>query len=145
MSSLWTLVIKILLLNSFFYILENFIVSLAFQALFEDLLYRYKVDLAFWAHYHSYERTCAVYRHTCTPDGIVHIVIGTAGKEATLTPFVPPAWSKFQRYFDPYGYGRVTLVNRSALHFEYFVNSEEKVVDGVWLYKNGHNSLVPGL
>ncbi|XP_028398473.1 nucleotide pyrophosphatase/phosphodiesterase-like [Dendronephthya gigantea] len=115
---------------------RNFIVALAFQFLFEDLLYHYKVDVAFWAHYHSYERTCAVYKNQCVDDGIVHIVIGTAGKEADWPPYLPPDWSKFRRHIDPYGYGRVTLANRSALHFEYFVNSENKVVDQVWLYKN---------
>ena len=114
--------------------------ALAFQFLLEDLLYRYKVDLAFWAHYHSYERTCAVYKNACISDGIVHIVIGTAGKEADWPPYLPPNWSKFRRHIDPYGYGRVTLANRSALHFEYFVNSEEKVVDQVWLYKNSYKT-----
>ena len=120
----------------FIFYLENFVVALAFQFLFEDLLHHYKVDLAFWAHYHSYERTCAVYKNACTKDGIVHIVIGTAGKEADWPPYLPPNWSKFRRHVDPYGYGRVTLANRSALHFEYFVNSEERVVDEVWLYKD---------
>ena len=114
--------------------------ALGFQFLFEDLLYRHKVDLALWAHYHSYERTCAVYKNICTSDGIVHIVIGTAGAVAESSSYLPPYWSKFRRYIDPYGYGRVTLANRSALHFEYFVNSEEKVVDQVWLYKNSYKT-----
>jgi hypothetical protein len=120
-----------------FFHIENFVVALGFQVLFEDLLYHYKVDLALWAHYHSYERTCAVYKNICFDGGIVHIVIGTAGMIAEDSRFLPPWWSKFQRYIDPFGYGRITVANRSALHFEYFVNSEERVVDEVWLHKDG--------
>lgn len=105
------------------------------QILLEDLLHEYKVDLALWAHYHSYERTCAVYKNACIKDGTVHIVIGTAGKEADWPPYIPPDWSLSRRHKDPYGYGRVTVANRSVLHWEYFVNSDEKVFDEVWLVK----------
>lgn len=77
-----------------------------------------------------------MYKNICLDDGIVHIVIGTAGKLAEDQPYLPPYWSKFHRNVDPYGYGRVTVANRSALHFEYFVNTEKRVVDEVWLHKN---------
>ena len=110
--------------------------ALGLQVLFENLLHEYKVDLALWAHYHSYERTCALYRNLCIKGGTVHIVIGTAGKEEDWPPYLPPWWSLFRRNKDPYGYGRVTIANRSALHWEYFVNSEERVVDDVWLIKD---------
>ena len=40
----------------------------------------YKVDLSFWGHHHSYQRTCAVYQGKCTPGATVHIVIGMAGR-----------------------------------------------------------------
>ena len=103
--------------------------------MFEDLLYKYHVDLALWAHYHSYERTCAVYKRKCVQDGVTHITIGTAGKEEDIWLFEKKEWSLFYRRDDPYGYGRVMVANRSALHWEYFVNSEDAVVDEVWLTK----------
>ena len=120
----------------FFCVSADYVVSLGIQTLLEDLLHEYKVDLAFWAHLHSYERTCAMYKNECIKGGTVHIVIGTAGKDETFTPYIPPDWSKFRRHNDPYGYGRVTIANRSALYFEYFVNSEERVVDNAWLIKD---------
>ena len=119
----------------FYFISGDFVVSLGIQSLLEDLLHEYKVDLALWAHYHSYEKTCAMYKNECIKGGTMHIVIGTAGKEADLPPYFPVNWSLFRRHVDPYGYGRVTIANRSALHWEYFVNSEGRVVDDVWLVK----------
>jgi hypothetical protein len=115
-------------------------VSLGMQHLFEDLLYKYHVDLAFWAHYHSYERTCAVYKKKCVQDGVTHITIGTAGKSEDTEPYIKEDWSLFQRKDNPYGYGRVMIANRSALHWEYFVNSEDRVVDEVWLKKTAAGS-----
>ena len=118
-----------------FFITVDLFVSWGMQYLFEDLLYKYHVDLALWAHYHSYERTCAVYKRKCVQDGVTHITIGTAGKEEDIWLFEKKEWSLFYRRDDPYGYGRVMVANRSALHWEYFVNSEDAVVDEVWLTK----------
>ena len=109
------------------------------QHLFEDLLYKYRVDLALWAHYHSYERTCAVYKKECVEDGITHITIGTAGKDEDTEEYMNEKWSIFHRTDDPYGYGRVLVANRSALHWEYFVNSEDSVIDEVWLTKTSND------
>jgi hypothetical protein len=118
-----------------FYLTGDVIVSLGMQYLFEDLLYKYRVDLALWAHYHSYERTCAVYKRKCVDDGITHITVGTAGKSEDGEVYMKEDWSLFHRKDNPYGYGRVTVANRSALHFEYFVNTDDKVDDEVWLTK----------
>ncbi len=65
--------------------------TLKIQQYLEDLLYQYQVDLCLWGHYHSYERTCPVYKNQCiTSDhsktgylAPVHAVIGMAG--ATLS------------------------------------------------------------
>ncbi len=35
----------------------------------EDLFFKSKVDLAIWGHYHSYERTCQVYKGKCVQEG----------------------------------------------------------------------------
>ena len=115
------------------YLSDDIFVSLGMQHLFEDLLFKYHIDLALWAHYHSYERTCAVYKQKCVHDGVTHITIGTAGMTENVRPYMKKNWSLFQRKNNSYGYGRVTVANRSALLWEYFVNSENKVVDDVWL------------
>ena len=46
------------------------------------LMQQYKVDLAFWGHHHSYQRTCPVAKKVCQDDGTapVHVVIGMAGQ-----------------------------------------------------------------
>lgn len=41
-----------------------------------------KVDLALWAHHHSWQRFCRIYEDKCDDDnGIYHAVIGMGGKE----------------------------------------------------------------
>ncbi len=104
------------------------------KSAFEELLHEYKVDLAFWAHYHSYERTCKVYKKQCTKDGMVHLVIGTAG--AGLDPygwFDDEKWSV--RKFADHGYGRIHVANATALKFDWIRNSNREVLDSLWLTK----------
>ena len=48
----------------------------------------YKVDLAMWAHHHSYQRTCPVYQEVCTEEATIHVVIGMAGRDLS-TDLVP--------------------------------------------------------
>ena len=110
-------------------------VALGLQLQLEDIFHTHGVDLALWGHYHSYERTCALHRDDCVDNGTVHITIGTAGYKEDWPPYLPPAWSLYRRHHDPYGYGRVTIANRSSLHLEYFLNSKEDVIDDVWLHK----------
>ena len=103
------------------------------QDLFEDLLYKYKVDLAFWAHYHSYERTCKLYKNKCVKDGIIHITIGNAGFDINPDGWYPKDWSLVR--ITKAGYGRVSVANSSSLLFEVMINEEGKVMDHVWLHK----------
>lgn len=102
---------------------------------FEDVLMKYKVDLALWGHYHSYERTCPVYNQTCTPGGPTHIIIGTAGYDLTFDPWPIPEkkWSAF--HSASFGYGRVTVANSTALLWEYILNINGKIEDKVWILK----------
>ena len=71
-------------------------VSTLMQRDLEDLLYFYRVDLAIYGHYHSYQRTCAVYNQSCVEDGIVHIVVGTAGFGIDDSgQFIDTQWNEF--------------------------------------------------
>ncbi|XP_057306826.1 uncharacterized protein LOC130645009 isoform X4 [Hydractinia symbiolongicarpus] len=112
---------------------SDYIVSVNMQRLFEDLLYKYRVDLAFWAHYHAYERTCKLYKGKCTEDGILHLIVGTGGKDVDADVWYDKDWSIFRS--NDYGYGRVTVSNYSAILFEWIQNRSKKVVDSVWLLK----------
>ena len=103
------------------------------QRLFEDLLYDYKVDLALWAHYHSYERTCKVYRNKCREDGITHVVIGTAGRFLDLELFMHKDWSVTR--LKEYGYGRITVFNHTAMQFQFVKNKDKSIQDDFYLIK----------
>lgn len=70
-------------------------VSLLMQNSMEELLYQYKVDLFIAGHYHSYQRTCALFQGKCVDDGIVHITVGTAGFAPDYSgQFVQTPWSE---------------------------------------------------
>jgi len=114
-------------------IASDYVVAINMQRLFEELLYKYKIDLAFWGHYHSYERTCKVYRNNCTDDGIVHTVVGSAGFSLDAASWYPKDWSVYR--IADYGYGRVTVTNTSHMLYEWVNNRFDKVMDYVWLTK----------
>jgi len=89
----------------------------------EDLMVQYGVDVAFWGHHHSYQRTCHVYRQQCYLSGFpVHLVIGMAGMSLSLnTAPTPPDWLMFLDV-EEYGYSRVSA-NATHFHFKYFGNT----------------------
>ncbi|XP_068710159.1 uncharacterized protein [Montipora foliosa] len=116
-------------------VLSDYIVSLGMQYYLEELFYKYKVDLAFWGHYHSYERTCAVYKHRCQERGMgtTHIVVGSAGFSLDTEGYYDVEWSRYHEI--NYGYGRVLVANKSALYYEWVRNKDDVVRDKVWLIK----------
>jgi len=103
------------------------------QQYVEDLLYENKVDLGLWAHYHSYERTCKVYRNECREDGILHLMIGSAGKQLDSEKWYKKEWSAY--HDRNYGYGRFSVKNSTHIFFEFVQDSIDKVVDSVWITK----------
>lgn len=113
--------------------IDNYVIALNMQRLFEDLLHKYKVDLALWSHYHSYERTCKVYKNQCRDDGIIHIVVGSAGKKIDLDIWFDKPWSMFHQ--NEYGYGVVTVANATAMKWEWIQNNKKKSMDSVWIIK----------
>ena len=101
---------------------------------FEELLVTYRVNLAFWGHYHSYERTCPVSKERCTPGAPTHIVVGTGGFILQFyDPWSKKDWSMYHALH--YGYGRVAVANQSAMLFEWVRNSDGQVADHVWIYQ----------
>jgi Iron/zinc purple acid phosphatase-like protein C len=81
-----------------------------------------------------------LYRTKCDRGGPIHLTIGTAGahlNDANIGIFNNSWTSKV--ILQTYGYGRITVKNESALHFE-FVKAGSKgypiagnVLDGVWI------------
>jgi len=115
-------------------------VSAALMTSLEPLLYKYKVDLTWHGHHHSYQRTCPVYRQKClgySNDGVarapVHMVIGHAGAELSYNIHtVQPSY--FEKVVVDHGYSRV-FVNGTHLHMDIFYDYDRSLMDTVTLYK----------
>jgi acid phosphatase type 7 len=109
---------------------------------FEDLLYDFQVDLFLSGHYHSYFRTCdGLYRSRCNNGGPTHITTGTAGAQLDMAGLYWNWWTaKYVK--GHYGYGRITIMNSTALHFELVkagdVNdtSAGDTLDDVWIIRH---------
>jgi hypothetical protein len=116
----------------------------------EPLLYKYRVNLAFYGHNHVMQRQSAVkdkqvvqkavemvdeegntYWNHEDPQATVHMVIGAAGGSFTknaMTGDAAPVWSELVIY--EYGYARVTAVNASYLDWKFIQNTGTgKVLD----------------
>jgi len=110
---------------------DDYTMSLHIQEELEDLFYKYSVDLAIWGHYHSYERTCPVYKGKCVdPDkGTVHAVIGMAGQSLDSNWMPQPEWSIFR---DATHFGLSTLhTNSTTLRLKYFADDVQKPLDEI--------------
>jgi len=117
----------------------------------EDLLFKYGVDIAVWAHEHSYERLFPTYNRRLVPSpdpaepyldprAPVHITTGSAGCREKHDGFVPkpPVWSAFRS--SQYGYTRMKAMNSTHLYIEQVdVESPgQPVTDTVWVVQHKH-------
>jgi len=125
----------------------------------EELMVQYGVDLAVWAHEHSYERLFPTYNRSVVaspdphqpylnPRAPVHITTGSAGCREHHDDFEKdhPAWSAFRS--TKYGYTRMKVANSTHLYLEQVdVETEEQpVIDRVWVVQENHGpftSLLP--
>ncbi|KAK4479828.1 hypothetical protein RD792_015370, partial [Penstemon davidsonii] len=103
----------------------------------QKLWQKYKVDIAFYGHAHSYERTCAAYQSSCTSNekhyykgslnGTIHVVAGGGGASISFFSAIKPKWSIFR---DPdFGFVKLTAFDHSNLLFEYKKSRDGKVYD----------------
>jgi len=118
----------------------------------EPLLYEFGVDVAIWAHEHSYERLWPIYDYKVRngtlkdspyndPSAPVHIVTGSAGCKEGREPFKGkiPEWSAF--HSQDYGYTRLKAHNRTHIHFEQVSDDKNgAIIDDFWLVKSKHGS-----
>lgn len=128
------------------------------RAGFEDALVEGGVDIAFWAHEHSYERTWPVSGNGShvesdyvDPKAPVHIITGFAGCNeddgACLNPIGPPLgnWSAFRQSKEgTYTYGRLIVGNATHLHWQAVVPEESnRIEDDLWLVQHNHGPFQP--
>jgi hypothetical protein len=115
-------------------------VALELQEHIEPLLIENKVDLALWAHHHSWQRFCKIYQDKCDDEnGVYHAVIGMGGKE--LCDEIPdeedmPEWVDYLDYTH-YGYTWL-IANQTHLSLELVLNQDNKIHDGLYIQKNDY-------
>ena len=93
------------------------LIQLMLQFHLEPLFYRYHVDLNFFAHIHSYERTCPMYQQRCIQNGIIHILIGMSGHDLTYGSYSDAQWSIYHDI--QFGYSHLSA-NKTHLNFRYY-------------------------
>jgi len=115
-------------------------VSEALKIALEPLFYKYKVDLTWHGHHHSYQRTCPVFGDSClgyredgTARGPVHLIIGHAGAHLSrkLQPVQPPY---FEKVILDHGYTRV-FANGTYFHMESLCDEDQSLMDSFTLLK----------
>lgn len=113
----------------------------ALRKYIEPLLLKYEVDLALWAHFHAYVRTCPLLNGTCVPEdapqsGIHHYIIGMAGYEHSECPAagLPAYVAKCDD--TKYGYIRITSENRTTLSIDYVDNENGDVLESSFVRRN---------
>ncbi len=109
---------------------SDYEVSLGMQVAFEQLLHEHAVDVFLAGHYHSYERTCAVYNQRCVDDGTVHIVVGSAGASLDDVAHTGAPWSARSAYVFGTLWGNATA---TELTLRFVLNHNGTVADEVVL------------
>jgi hypothetical protein len=132
---------------------SDIVVSDLMIANLEPLLWKYRVNFAFYGHNHAVQRQSAVLNKTViqaavpvvqpsgetiyvhdNPQATVHLVIGTGGAQFTINAVTPPpAWNELVFY--KYGYSKLTAVNASCLDWVWIESSTGLVQDHMVLYQ----------
>lgn len=113
----------------------------------EPLLQKYKCDLAFWGHHHSYQRTCAIFNGTCVTAnefGTVHVVSGAAGFDfSPLPPGPAPSWIQYQTN-TVHGYVRLHAAGSKSLKLDFVSSHDRSIQDSITLshQSDEHGNLV---
>lgn len=114
----------------------------------EELLLKYNVDLAIWAHEHDFERFWPVYdwkvfngsfsQPYVNPRAPVHIVTGSAGCQEKHDSWLPlPEVTAF-RSMD-YGFTKLTAHNQTHLELQQVsVDKGGEIIDHIWIVNDKH-------
>ncbi|GAM24220.1 hypothetical protein SAMD00019534_073950, partial [Acytostelium subglobosum LB1] len=121
-----------------------------FAKVMEDILYTYNVDIYLSGHVHSYERTLPISKNVtmgtyAAPRATIHCVIGMGGNpggEVAAFSTPAPEWSTGPRINDT-GYSTMTFANATHLHWKFFDNANNSLVDSVWIVKGNFSASQP--
>ena len=108
------------------------IVAAHLREYLEPVFYKYHVDLNLFAHSHSYDRTCPMYKEKCVADGVTNILIGMAGQDLEYGKFRSNQWSKYHDV--AFGYTTI-YANQTYLQFIYYHDSDDQIADQFELHK----------
>ncbi|KAJ5227402.1 uncharacterized protein N7469_007408 [Penicillium citrinum] len=111
------------------------------QAAFENLLYKYGVDIGVFGHVHNSQRFLPVVNGTADPNGMknpkapLYIVAGGAGNiEGLSNVGSKPDYTEFV-YADDYSYASLTFVDEQNLKVDFIRSSTGENLDSSTLYK----------
>ncbi|OJJ94708.1 hypothetical protein ASPACDRAFT_55626 [Aspergillus aculeatus ATCC 16872] len=114
----------------------------ACQEAFEELLYKYGVDLGVFGHVHNSQRFQPVYNGTADVNGLndpaapMYIVAGGAGNiEGLSSVGSEPSYTAFV-YADDYSYSTVRVLNETHLQVDFIRSETGAVLDSSVLYKS---------
>ena len=133
-------------------------VDIDFQNAMEELFNKYAVDIYFSGHIHSYERTYPVYKSQVektydNPRGTTYIMVGNAGndemddvnpdsvgKDIIKVPNhklykesdIPGPWTAITDK-NQFGIGRVNIIDKSNLEFQYIRTKTGEIYDTIKL------------
>ena len=117
---------------------SQFNVSVGMILNLEPMFIRYGVDLVLGGHIHAYTRCCPMVQWVCTPrseGGITYVTVGTAGATVHNETMVDRAEEWIESWRVEWGFGVITSVNSTTLHWEFRSDKEKKIVDEVWIHK----------
>ncbi|OOQ83557.1 putative acid phosphatase [Penicillium brasilianum] len=120
----------------------------ACQTAFEDIFYKYGVDLGVFGHVHNSQRFAPVYNGTADANGMndpkapMYIVAGGAGNiEGVDSPGTEPSYTKFA-YGSDYSYATIRFVDEQNLQVDFYQSSTGTLLDSSTLYKSHTSQFV---
>eukprot|EP01138_Halocafeteria_seosinensis_P001927 gb/GECG01001973.1/.p1 GENE.gb/GECG01001973.1/~~gb/GECG01001973.1/.p1 ORF type:complete len:497 (+),score=50.55 gb/GECG01001973.1/:1-1491(+) len=109
---------------------------------FEKLLYDYKVDIYFCGHQHAYERQWPTYKGVPektynNPRAPVYLVNGAGGDSEGHSTYNNVSGIPWNVYWNTanFGYGIITSLNSTALHWAFYGAVNDTKLDEITLYK----------
>lgn len=111
------------------------------QLAFEDIMYKYGVDLALFGHVHNSQRFNPLYQNVTDPAGLnnpkapMYLVVGGAGNIEGLDAVGANATGNVFAYAEDFSYGNLRFLNRTHLGVDFFQSSTGDLLDSSVLYK----------
>ncbi|OOF93595.1 hypothetical protein ASPCADRAFT_53516 [Aspergillus carbonarius ITEM 5010] len=112
------------------------------QEAFENLFYKYGVDLGVFGHVHNSQRFQPVVNGTADPNGLnnpkapMYIIAGGAGNiEGLSSVGTEPSYTAFA-YADDYSYATLRFLNETSLQVDFIRSTTGETLDSSVLYKD---------